>query len=52
MKALRLPNEQEIGEAYDQGKEAVSALFQKTFLELAKRIQAIQVASFNQRYEI
>jgi transposase len=42
MKAMRLPSEQEIGEAYDQGKEAVIALFQRTFLELAERIQALE----------
>ncbi|MCG2786677.1 MAG: hypothetical protein L6461_16425 [Anaerolineae bacterium] len=35
MKSMRLANEQETGEAYDQGKEAVIALFKKTFLELA-----------------
>lgn len=39
---MRLPSEQEIGEAYDQGKEAMIALFQRTFLELAERIQALE----------
>jgi transposase len=42
MKPLRLPNEQEIGKAYEQGKEAVMALFQETMLELAERIQALE----------
>jgi len=42
MKALRLPSEQEIGEAYDQGQEAVIVLFHRTFLELAERIQTLE----------
>jgi transposase len=42
MKSMWLANEQEIGEAYDQGKEAVIVLFHKTFLELAERIQALE----------
>ena len=42
MKSRQPANEQEIGEAYDQGKEAVIVLFQKTFLELAERIQALE----------
>ncbi len=42
MKPLRLPNEQEIGKAYDQGKEAVIVLFQETFLKLAERIQVLE----------
>jgi len=42
MKPLRLPNEQEIGEAYEQGKTAVVALFQSTFLDLAEHIQALE----------
>lgn len=39
---MRLPTEQEIGEAYDQGKEAVIVLFQETFLDLAERIQNLE----------
>ncbi|MCG2786242.1 MAG: DUF6444 domain-containing protein [Anaerolineae bacterium] len=42
MKSMRLANEQKIGEAYDQGREAVIVLFNKTFLELVERIQALE----------
>ena len=42
METLRLPNEEEIGKAYDQGKEAVIELFQETIVPLAARIQALE----------
>jgi len=39
---LRLPTDEEIGTAYDQGKEAVIALYHKSFEQLAVRIQALE----------
>ena len=40
MEPVRLPSEEEISAAYDQGKEAVVALFIATFRKLAERMQA------------
>jgi transposase len=42
MEPFRLPSEEEIGIAYDQGKEAVVALFLETFGKLAERIQKLE----------
>jgi transposase len=42
MGPFRLPSEEEINNAYDQGKEAVVVLFSKTFSELAERIQKLE----------
>lgn len=42
MEALRLPSEEEISVAYDQGKEAVIALFTKTMGQFVVRIQALE----------
>ena len=42
MEPLRLPSEEEIKTAYDQGKEAVVALFSATFLKMAERIQQLE----------
>jgi len=42
MEPFRLPSEEEISIAYDQGKEAVVALFFETFGKLAERIQKLE----------
>lgn len=42
MEPLRLPSEEEIGDAYDQGKEAVIVLFYETLGKLAERIQDLE----------
>jgi len=42
MEPVRLPSEEEIGAAYDQGKEAVIALMSSTFRKLAEHIQALE----------
>jgi transposase len=42
MSELRLPSEEEIKAAYDEGRAAVIALFQRTFLALAERIQKLE----------
>jgi len=42
MEPFRLPSDEEIGAAYDQGKEAVMALFHQTVGQLAARVQALE----------
>ena len=42
MSELRLPSEEEISAAYDEGRTAVIELFQRTFLILAERIQKLE----------
>jgi transposase len=42
MKPLKLPSEADISRAYDQGKEAVIALFIETISELVSRIQELE----------
>jgi len=42
MEPIRLPSEEEISATYDQGKEAVMALFFATFHKLAERLQALE----------
>ena len=42
MEPIGLPGEEEISAAYDQGKEAVIALFDTTFRKLAERMQALE----------
>ena len=42
MEPFRLPSEEEINNAYDQGKEAVVVLFSETFSKLAQRIQKLE----------
>jgi len=42
MERLQLPTDEEIDNAYDQGKEAVVALFHDTIGQLAARIQVLE----------
>ena len=42
MEPLRLPSDEEIGAAYDQGKESVIELFRQTLGKLAERIQRLE----------
>jgi transposase len=42
MEPIRLPSDEEIGAAYDQGKEAVIKLFHETISRLAERLQRIE----------
>jgi transposase len=42
MEPMRLPTDEEIGGAYDQGKEAVIELFHHTIGQLAARLQMIE----------
>jgi transposase len=42
MSSSRLPSEEEINAAYDQGRSAVLALFQETFVALAERLQKLE----------
>ena len=42
MELIRLPNEKEIEAAYEEGKEAVLKLFQKTIVVVAERIQKLE----------
>jgi transposase len=42
MEPFQLPSDEEIGAAYDQGKEAVVDLFHRTVGQLAARVQALE----------
>ena len=42
MSRLRLPSEEKINAAYDEGRTAVIELFRATFLTLAERIQSLE----------
>jgi transposase len=42
MEPFQLPSDEEIGAAYDEGKEAVVALFHHTVGQLASRVQALE----------
>ena len=42
MEPFQLPSDEEIGATYDQGKEAVIALFHRSIGQLAARIQALE----------
>jgi transposase len=42
MEPIHIPSEEEIGQAYDKGKEAVVVLFYETFSKLAERIQKLE----------
>jgi transposase len=42
METLRLPTDEEIGKAYDQGQEAVIALFHNTFKQISARLQTLE----------
>ena len=42
MQTLQLPSEKDIREAYEQGEDAVLAVFQTTISVLAERIQKLE----------
>jgi hypothetical protein len=42
MEALHVPTDEEIGKAYEQGKEAIIALFHEVIGPLAARIQVLE----------
>ena len=42
MEPLRLPSNEEIGAAYDEGKEAVIGLFRNSLGQMAIRMQALE----------
>lgn len=42
MEPFQLPGDEEIGAAYDEGKEAVIVLFHRTVGQLATRVQALE----------
>jgi len=42
MEPFRLPSDEEIGAAYDQGKEAIIELFHRTIGKLAERMQQLE----------
>ena len=42
MESIHIPSEEEIGQAYDKGKDAVVALFYDTFSKLADRVQKLE----------
>jgi len=42
MESFQLPSDEEIGAAYDEGKEAVIVLFHRTVGQLAARVQALE----------
>jgi len=42
MKAFQIPSDEEISVAYEQGKDAVIALFRQTLGELAERLQRVE----------
>ncbi len=42
MEPVQLPSDEEIGAAYEQGKEAIVALFHRTVGQLAARVQALE----------
>jgi len=42
MRSTRMPSDEEIGTAYDQGREAVMTLFHNTLEQLANRIQTLE----------
>ena len=42
MEPIRLPSIEDIGAAYDEGKEAVIKLFHETVRQLAERFQKIE----------
>ena len=42
MESFQLPTDEEIGAAYDEGKEAVIALFHRAVGQLAARVQALE----------
>ena len=42
MESIRVPNQEEINAAYEEGKEAVLKLFQETIMVVAERIQKLE----------
>lgn len=42
MESFKIPSEEEIGAAYDKGKDAVVELFHETFSKFAERIQKLE----------
>jgi transposase len=42
MEPFQFPSDEEIGEAYDAGKETVVALFHQMVRQLAARVQALE----------